>query len=134
MKKKKKTKRTEPRTVYYDLVVRYFSLVEHLERQLEWSRSTFGPGSAKQRWRGIVDHIAKELEEIARKPMDVEEWIDVAILAFDGALRAAGSADAVVAALSAKQRKNMQRAWPDWRTVPAGKAIEHIKRKKGPLP
>ena len=32
---------------------------------------------------------------------------------------------AIVAAIDAKQTKNEARKWPDWRTQPTDKAIEH---------
>jgi len=97
-------------------------LVQHLARQREFSLRTFGPGD---RAAGVVDHIRKELREIEAAPGDVSEWIDVVILAFDGAMRAGAMPAAVAAALLAKQAKNEARTWPDWRTQPTDKAIEH---------
>jgi hypothetical protein len=99
-------------------------LVEHLSRQRVWSEQTFGPGARPD---GIIDHILNELSEIADKPDDLEEWIDVVILALDGAWRAGYSPEQIVAALVNKQKINESRQWPDWRTLPEGKAIEHIK-------
>ena len=46
---------------------------EHLAHQREWSTATFGPGS---RTLGVIDHIRKELDEIAAAPDDVEECHD----------------------------------------------------------
>lgn len=54
---------------------------EYNERQRQWSRKTFGEG---KRTIGILAHIRKELAEIEAKPDDLEEWIDVVILALDG--------------------------------------------------
>lgn len=99
-----------------------FDLVSHLERQREFSRKTFGPGARTQ---GVLDHIRKELTEIEANPSDIMEWVDVIILAFDGAWRAGWEPEAIVAAIVAKQAKNEMRTWPDWRTAPADKAIEH---------
>lgn len=99
-------------------------LVEHLQRQHEWSERTFGPG---HRTAGVIDHIRKELVEIEVSPLDLSEWIDVAILALDGAWRAGYSPEEIAAALTAKQAKNEARTWPDWRTAPTDKAIEHKK-------
>ena len=98
------------------------NLIEHLHRQREWSRRTFGPG---ERTAGILDHIRKELTEIEAKPRDLEEWIDVVILAFDGAWRVGYEPEEIAAALEAKQAKNEARRWPDWRTQPLDRAIEH---------
>lgn len=99
-----------------------FDLAAHLERQRAFSLKTFGPGT---RAAGIVDHIRKELIEIDADPTDVEEWIDVIILAFDGALRAGYEPAQIVKAIVAKQTKNEKRRWPDWRTADPDKAIEH---------
>ena len=62
----------------------------HLARQAEWSAATFGPGS---REKGVTDHIRKELVEVADATSPAEkqkEWIDVVILALDGAWRRPG--------------------------------------------
>ena len=99
-----------------------FDFRAHLQRQREWSERTFGPGS---RTFGVLDHIRKELREIEAKPHDLSEWIDVAILALDGAWRAGYTADDIIAALVKKQTKNEARTWPDWRTAAPDKAIEH---------
>jgi hypothetical protein len=101
-----------------------FDLVAHLYRQREFSLRTFGPGA---RTAGVLDHIGKELGEIAKKPDDVTEWMDVVLLALDGAWRAGHSPEEIVAALAAKQTKNEARNWPDWRTAPTDRAIEHVK-------
>lgn len=97
-------------------VATYFS------RQIEWSRATFGPAL---RTKGVIDHIRKELAEIEREPHDLSEWIDVVILAMDGFWRHGGNAEDLLPALLAKQRKNMARVWPDWRTMSEDSAIEH---------
>ena len=101
-----------------------FNFFVHLKRQRDWSEKTFGPGD---RTKGVCDHIRKELDEIEAKPGDVEEWIDVAILALDGAWRTGASPGMIIAALVAKQTKNEKRTWPDWRIAPKDKAIEHVK-------
>jgi len=114
----------------------------HLIRQIVFSRATFGPGERRQ---GVIDHIRKELQEIeaATSGLErIEEWVDVAILAFDGLWRSidahhrdvghsGGDADeaATVAEvlIQKKQRKNETRTWPDWRTADRDKAIEHVR-------
>jgi hypothetical protein len=102
-----------------------FDFLAHLQRQREFSERTFGPGA---RTLGVVAHIRKELLEIEAKPDDLEEWIDVVILALDGAWRAGASPREIVEALEAKQTKNESRTWPDWRTVGADRPIEHDRR------
>ena len=61
---------------------------------------------------GITEHIKKEIEEIRANPSDVEEWIDVMILALDGYWRAGGTANLLMDHLLAKQAKNFSRKWP----------------------
>ena len=117
-----------------------FDLEGHLERQRRWSERTFGPGD---RTAGVVDHMHKELAEVLQARRDYEdnvsgqgqsgadprdvlpEWIDLVILALDGAWRAGASPREIIAALVAKQDRNEGRKWPDWRTADPNKAIEH---------
>lgn len=101
-----------------------FCLATHLKFQAEWSERTFGPG---ERTVGVLDHIRKELVEIEAEPTDLEEWIDLLILGFDGALRMGFTPEQIVAGLVAKQRKNEGRTWPDWRMAEPDKAIEHVR-------
>ena len=96
--------------------------VEHLERQRLWSLLTFGPG---RRTGGILDHIRKELVEIEDEPTNLNEWVDVVILALDGAWRAGWEPDQIIAAIKAKQALNEIRRWPDWQTLGDSVAIEH---------
>lgn len=95
---------------------------EHLAHQREWSRATFGPGT---RLLGVLDHIRKELAEIEADPTDLGEWVDVVILAFDGAWRAGWEPEQIIAAVKAKQARNEARTWPDWRGRSEDEAIEH---------
>lgn len=98
-------------------------LTAHLHRQRTFALEAFGP---EPRTAGTLAHIRGELDEIAANPTDITEWIDVVILAFDGALRLF-TPEQITAALVAKQARNEQRTWPDWRTVPTDQPIEHIK-------
>lgn len=102
----------------------YFDLIGHLRRQIIFSHNTFGPGD---RAAGVVDHIRKELVEIEADPNDLSEWIDVVLLAFDGAWRQGYTPEQITATLAAKQAKNEARKWPDWRTAEPGKAIQHVR-------
>lgn len=87
-----------------------FALDRYIDRQKRWSEKTFGPG---MRTKGITAHIRKELEEIEAEPDDVVEFVDVIILALDGAWRAGYSAAEIVAALQSKQEINFARDWPE---------------------
>jgi len=93
-----------------------------IESQAEWSAETFGPNMRP----GVVEHIRKELIEIENSGyQDLEEWIDVMILAVDGAWRAGYSAPQILEAYHKKQIKNRARTWPDWQTASDDAPIEH---------
>lgn len=113
-------------------------LQQHLARQMVFSRATFGPGA---RTEGVLDHISKEMVEVHESvgtSKHISECVDMVILSLDLLTRAiwAGSdyqisadeaaGDACYAILT-KQQKNERRDWPDWRTAPVGKAIEHVR-------
>lgn len=113
----------------------------HLIRQIVFSRATFGPG---ERTNGVIDHIRKELAEIAAEETPggrAKEWVDIVILALDGLWRSTQAAFETNGSLNAKDadeiaitcvvsilnkhRVNERREWPDWRSVGQDKAIEH---------
>jgi hypothetical protein len=101
-------------------------LILYIQRQRKWSRKTFGPGP---RTIGIRNHILKELAEIIAEPTDLEEWIDVVILALDGAWRAGHNPATIVAMLERKQAINFKRKWP--LPGPQDQATEHIRDQEG---
>ena len=82
---------------------------DYINLQREWSERTFGDG---RRTVGLCRHIEKELNEIKRSPDDLFEWIDVVILAIDGAWRAGYSPEQIIEALLEKQQVNFERRWP----------------------
>lgn len=98
----------------------------HLARQAEFSAETFGPGD---RTYGVIDHIRKELQEVAdayeAREDTLSEWVDIVILALDGAWRSGHTPAEIITAVKAKQARNEERTWPDWRTADSTKAIEH---------
>lgn len=104
-----------------------FDIIAHLYRAREWSRKTFGPGMRVEQ---TLKHITKEQAEVRKDPYDVYEWLDIASLAIDGAMRAGHSPEAICTALFVKQGQNEEREWPDWRTMPIDEPVEHI-RKEG---
>ena len=99
-----------------------YDLEEHLERQIDFSFRTFGPGNRTEH---VLDHISKELQEIKEAPLDLEEWIDVVLLSLDGAWRTGSSPKQITAMLNYKLDKNINRDWPDWRTLSENEAITH---------
>lgn len=106
---------------------RTFDLITFLEDQIDFSTNTYGPGGTGPRIKGILDHIRKELEEVEEVPTDLEEWIDVILLALDGAWRVGYTPEQITEMLVFKLEKNKRRKWPDWRTVPLDKAIHKNK-------
>jgi hypothetical protein len=74
-----------------------------------------------------VSHVRKELKEILADPTDLEEWVDVLILAFDGAWRAGWSPQQIIDGIRDKQLANESRSWPDWRQFSEDEAIEHVR-------
>lgn len=111
------------------------NLKQHLIRQMAFSHATFGPGP---RTEGVVDHIKKELKEVLDAGGESSEWVDVVILGLDGLTRQLAYcngdradpervAEMACSMIVGKQSRNEARNWPDWRTAPAGKAIEHVR-------
>ena len=100
------------------------NITAYLERQRVWSKRTFGPG---KRTKGIIDHITKELHEIAASLEDLSEWIDVVILAMDGYWRHGGTPEQFMQDMQAKQNKNFARQWPAPESEDV--AVEHIREK-----
>lgn len=104
------------------------NLIRHIMRQRQWSRKTFGtPQKHGDRTKGILDHIRKELQEIEQDPKDLSEWIDVVILALDGAWRNGHTPEAIAQALHDKQVVNEAREWPPLSEQQTGRAIEHMR-------
>lgn len=101
-----------------------YDFVKHCQRAMEFSEKTFGPANRKH---GITNHIRKECNEIDNDPHDIFEWIDVMILAIDGAWRAGYTPEDIASALEAKQTINENRKWPDWRETKDGEPLEHVR-------
>ena len=97
---------------------------EVIEQFKEWNFNTYGPG---ERLTGTIEHIKKELEEIEKEPHDLVEWVDVIMLAMNGALRHGHEPQAIIDAFFKKFEINKKRKWKDWREVPEGEPITHIK-------
>lgn len=99
-----------------------------LSKQRPWSLKTFGSG---KRTKGITEHIAKELVEINDDPDDLMEWVDVILLALDGAWRSGYTDLQVEEAIRIKQSYNMARVWPKFEGNAAPDvAIEHVRVKQ----
>lgn len=102
-----------------------FITVEDILDQIRFSSDTFGPG---RRTKGITEHIAKELQEIRDDPEDGVEWIDVLILALDGAWRFGYTPGRIAEEYRKKMATNKARKWPKWHPMMGeDTAIEHIR-------
>lgn len=104
--------------------VRESITADDIQDQIEFSEETFGPGTRQQ---GVIDHIRKELVEVEESRGDLKEWIDVLILAIDGAWRSGATPEDICTAYHLKMAVNKARSWPDWRTADPNQAIEHIR-------
>ena len=85
------------------------SLGEFFDRKYKWSLKTFGekPNAAP-----LIKHVRREVKECADQPGDLIEWVDVVLLALDGAARYAhANGHEFVAAMMGKQIVNCRRKW-----------------------
>lgn len=84
-----------------------FDFAMFFNQKASWSKKEFGDS-----YDGVIKHLRREVEEAAKNPSDLEEWVDVVNMAMDGAMRHAGAdGEAFVAALLAKHQKNINRTW-----------------------
>jgi hypothetical protein len=97
---------------------------EDIQQQREWAVKTFGDG---KRLQGNLKHIRKELREIEENPEDIVEWVDVVILAFDGAMRYGFTPEQIIETYKSKMAINYARSWPDWRLSDENVPIEHVR-------
>lgn len=95
------------------------------QNHIPWLLKTFGTG---MRTLGLIKHIQKELAEIEQSPKDLEEWIDVIVLASDGFWRAGGTPLMFMELMEAKQLKNLTREWTKFTSE--DEPVEHIRKEK----
>lgn len=99
--------------------------------QYRWSMQTFGPGD---RTEGLLKHIGKEIEELRAAPTpdaQLDEWIDVLLLALDGALRCGVTPLVVSESIEAAQKRNFNRRWPPANLQRLGEPNEHVRDADG---
>lgn len=121
-----------------------FDFIKFTKRQKTWSWHTFGPPRESTRpgegyvgqgvltdcVGGVIDHLRKEISEVANAENAGErrfEWVDIIFLAMDGYARDGGTPMGLALDLGQKQRINEQRKWPDWRAAEPGRAAEHVR-------
>lgn len=73
------------------------------------STRLFGEGEHTE---GLIAHIRSELKEVEAAPHDLEEWVDVIILALDGYWRHGGTPDTLMPDIWAKWMKVLKRDYP----------------------
>ena len=97
-------------------------------RQWLWSTKIFGPGL---RTTENKDHVLKELKEIEENPFDLEERVDLLLLALDGVVRLGRelglTPTQIRYAIWDKIEKNERRKWPALSDQVPGQAVLHIK-------
>lgn len=101
------------------------SIADYVFAHKLWSEKNFGTG---KRTEGLCKHIESELAEIRENPTDLKEWVDVIILAIDGAWRAGYTEYQIEDELIRKQEENFDRKWP--KSVSEDEPIEHIKKEE----
>lgn len=88
---------------------RSLELVHYLRDQMQWSKETFGAGV---RTEPLLKHIEMECNEVRdSNGDDLYEWIDIIILAFDGALTHGFTPEEIAFALRYKLEKNKKRTY-----------------------
>lgn len=105
----------------WNMLKQSFDLYAWLRQHILWSMETFGDGA---RTEGLCKHIEKECNEVRASPNDIMEWIDIIILACDGAWRAGYSAREICLALQQKQLINQERQWV---RTPENEPTEHTR-------
>lgn len=78
------------------------TIEEYCEDHENWSRAVFGAPMEHDAEK-LLKHIGLELDEVRKAPHDLEEWVDIIILAIDGAWRSGHSAGEIERTLIRKQ-------------------------------
>lgn len=77
--------------------------------------------------RATLYALKNQIEAVASDPTDIKGWARLVSYSVGGFLNAGGKQTDILPMLFAKQEKNFGRNWPDWRTAPKDKAIEHVR-------
>lgn len=97
--------------------------ISHLvQHQKDWSSHEFGEGLLTER---VLKHIEKEIAEVRAKPEDLGEWIDIVLLALDGAWRTGASSLDIQQALVDKLAINEGRKWQ--KPADENEPFEHVR-------
>lgn len=85
------------------------SLATFMDRLQVVSRKQFGEG---KRTGSLTKKISQELEEVIAQPDDLEEWVDILILAMDGYWRHGGTSEWLLHDLHNKLCVVAERTYP----------------------
>jgi hypothetical protein len=81
-----------------------------------------------QSWPKVLKSLKDTLNSLLGNPYDVELWRHAIFLSIVGYVQLNdGKDDELMVQLFAKQRKNFNRTWPDWRKSDPDKAVEHVR-------
>jgi len=95
-----------------------------VNRQRTWSTTQFGESVDLPR---ILNHITEATGDVEKEPARLHNWIDIVLLAMDGAWRAGHSPKEVVQAIQDVQVRNIMRDWQNPGDLPIGEPIKHIR-------
>ena len=101
----------------------YEGFLNFLDNVKKFNNKTFGGFTLEEKASSLVKHIRAECVEIEENPTDLDEWIDVVILAMDALLRAEEPHE-ILRRWANKMAKNASRDWPE---PAADKPMFHIK-------
>lgn len=104
-----------------------FDLVELINRQRAWSYRTFGGGASTERIRNHLEKEARDMAESTTAQGELREAVDMVLLLLDLMWRLGYEPEEIACSIAAKQEINEGRQWPNWRTAPKYKAIEHVR-------
>ncbi len=79
-----------------------------IRRQKEFSSKAFGEDYAQDK---VLNHIKSEVEEVAKNPMNADEWTDIFLLALDGLWRTGRSPAVIAYGIDEKLTINENRDW-----------------------
>ena len=94
-----------------------------------WSDATFGPGS--KRLNGIVDHLRREVDELAANTADSTEFADCLMLLIDAARCAGLNTTMLLLASRQKLEVNKLRKWGP---IETDGSILHVEPPAAPQP
>jgi len=97
---------------------------------LKLERLAFLSGVEYQSWTNPLVSLKDTLTKLLDQPDSLELWRHAIFLSMVGYVQLnEGSTNEMLMQLFAKQRKNFNRDWPDWRKSDPDKAVEHVRGK-----